>query len=318
MAVFTDSALAAASYTMTAVYLGDSTNATSTSAGVSETVGITPTTTVLGTATTSGTNSEVVAVATVLSDGAGVAPTGTVKFYNGTASLGTATLDSSGVATVALNLVSGTNYNIDAVYSGDADHSASTSQMVSVAGTASTSGSGISFTVTVTPPTVNVNSSQNITVNVTLTSTGNYTDTVDLGCASLPPVVNCQFASVGLKLPADGAVSTQLTIDTNNPLSGGSTAMNRRAGAEELSLAGFFLPLGLGFGGILWRRRRCNPGIFTAALILVLTAAAFVATGCSNFSQASAAPGTYVIQVTGTGTTTNTIEYQNVTLNITK
>ena len=41
-------------------------------------------------------------------------------------------------------------------------------------------------------------------------------------------------------------------------------------------------------------------------------------TGCSGFTQSSAAPGTYVIQVTATGANSNVIHYQNVTLTITK
>ena len=53
------------------------------------------------------------------------------------------------------------------------------------------------------------------------------------------------------------------------------------------------------------------------ALVLILTAAAFVATGCNGFSQVTAAPGTYVIQVTGTSTTSDVVHYQNVTLDIT-
>jgi hypothetical protein len=312
MAVFTDSALAAASYTMTAVYLGDSTNATSTSAGVSETVDMIPTTTVIGTTPIPGTDPQVILVGTVVNDGTGPGPAGTVTFYNGSTSLGTATLNSNGIATLTLNLALGSSYNLDAVYSGDAVHSASTSKTVNSLSILP------AFTLTATPSTVSVESSQTAAVTVTLTSTGNFADTVGMGCAALPPVVNCHFASVSLNLPAGGAVSTQLTFTTNNPLSGGTTAMDRHAGAEKFRFAGLFLPLGLGFGGILWQRRRCNPGIFTAALILVLTAAAFVATGCSNFSQASAAPGTYVIQVTGTGTITNTIEYQNITVNITQ
>ena len=56
-------------------------------------------------------------------------------------------------------------------------------------------------------------------------------------------------------------------------------------------------------------------------LVLILTAAAFVATGCgggSGFSQITAAPGTYVIQVTGTSTAPAMwTHYQNVTLDIT-
>jgi hypothetical protein len=94
--------------------------------------------------------------------------------------------------------------------------------------------------------------------------------------------------------------------------------MNRRAGAGRFLLGGLFLPLSLGFECIFWRRRQRNRIIFTTGLILVLTAAALVATGCNSFSQTSAAPGTYVIQVTSAGTTSNTIKYQDITVNITQ
>jgi len=311
-ATFTDSALAAGSYTMSAVYLGNATEATSTSPNVSETISLIPTTTVLGTSTTSGPNPQVILVAAVINNSAGSEPTGTVTFFNGATSLGTATLSASGVATLTPNLVSGTNYSIDAVYSGDTAHNPSTSQTISISGTSS------GFTVTVTPATVTIPTSQNATVTVTITSNGNFADTIGLGCASLPAVVNCHFASISLVLPANGTVSTQLTIDTNNPLSGGASAMNGPAGGGKFLVAGLFLPLSLGFGCIFWRMRRRHARLLTSALILVLTLAAFVATGCSNFSQATATPGTYVIQVTGTGATSNVIEFQNVNLDITK
>jgi len=311
-ATFTDSALAAGTYSMTAVYLGDANNATSTSPAVSETVGLIPTTTALGTATTTGPNPQVVLIAAVLNNSAGPTPTGTVTFYNGATSLGTATVDSTGAATLTPNLVSGVNYSIYAVYSGDSEHAPSTSQTITVSGTL------VAFGVSVTPPKVTMATTQNATVTVTLTSAGNFADTVGLGCASLPAAVNCHFANVTLTLPAGGTVSTQLTIDTNNPLSGGTIAMNRRAGSGKFSLAGLFLPLSLGFGCVFWWLRRRNARVLTMALVLVLTAAAFVSTGCNGFSQISATPGTYVIQVTGTGATTNVIEYQNVTLDITQ
>jgi hypothetical protein len=160
-------------------------------------------------------------------------------------------------------------------------------------------------------------SSQNSTVTVTLTSNANFSGTIGLGCSSLPVAVNCHFAAISLNLPAGGSVSTQLTIDTNNPLGGGSSAMNRRPGEGRFSLAGLFLPLGLGFGLFFWRWRRRHGQVFTMLLVLVLTAAAFVATGCGGFSQATAAPGTYVIQVTGTSTASDVTHYQNVTLDIT-
>jgi len=208
---------------------------------------------------------------------------------------------------VALN----TNYSVDAVYGGDLEHGSSTSSALTISGTP------LDFGVTVTPGTVTMPSSQNTTVAVTLISNANFSGAIGLGCSSLPAAVNCHFASISLNLPAGGTVSTQLTIDTNNPLSGGDSAMNRRPGDGRFSLAGLFLPLSLGFGFVFWRWRRRHAQLLTMALVLILTAAAFVATGCNGFSQVTAAPGTYVIQVTGTSTSSNVVHYQNVTLNIT-
>jgi len=94
--------------------------------------------------------------------------------------------------------------------------------------------------------------------------------------------------------------------------------MNSRTGSRKVSLAGLFLPLSLCFGWIFWRLRQRNASLLTLALVLVLSAASLVATGCNSFSQSAAAPGTYVIQVTGTGTNSDLVHYQDVTLDITQ
>jgi sugar lactone lactonase YvrE len=310
-ATYTDSTLLVGTYSITAQYLGDANDSTSVSTATSVTVTTIPTTTVITSGITTGANPQVILVAAVLDNGAGPVPTGTVTFYNGSTVLGSATVDSTGAATITPSLALGSNYSVDAVYSGDSEHGSSTSSALSVSGTP------VDFGVTVTPATVTMASSQNATVTVTLTSNANFTGTIGLGCSTLPAVVNCHFASVSLNLPAGGSVSTQLTIDTNNPLGGGSSAMNRRPGAGKFSLAGLFLPLSLGFGFVFWRWRRRHAQAFTMVLVLILTAAAFVATGCGGFSQATAAPGTYVIQVTGTNTASDVVHYQNVTLDIT-
>ena len=311
-ATFTDSGLAPAVYSVTAAYLGDANNAASTSAAVSETVQMIPTTTVLGTSSTTGSNPQVILVAAVLNSGTGPEPTGTVTFYNGTTQMGSAPLDATGVATLTPNLTTGVNYNVTAVYSGDADHSPSTSQPVAISGTPA------GFNIAVTPASVSVADSQNITVTVNLSSNGSFADTIGLGCASLPAAVTCHFSAISVNLPAGGVASAQLTIDTNNPLSGGTTAMNRSAGSGKFSLAGLFLPLSLCFGCIFWRLRRRNAGILTMVLALAFSAAALLATGCNSFSQATAAPGTYVLQVTGTGAASDVVHYQNITLDITQ
>jgi hypothetical protein len=306
------SQLAAGSYSITAQYLGDTNDAASTSPVVSETVGTISTTTSLGTASTTGADAQVILTATVVNASTGPTPTGTVTFYSGTTAIGASTLDSSGVATLTPDLNANESYSIYAVYGGDSYHGASTSSVVTVSGTA------VGFNLSVSPSSVTVATKQNTTVTVTMSSNSGFTDTIGMGCSSLPAAVTCHFSSASITLPANGTASVTLTIDTNNPLSGGSSAMNRRAANQQVALAGLLLPLSLGFGWIFWRLRRRNSRIFTMIFALAFLAATFAVSGCSNFSQSSAAPGSYTIQVTGTGTNSNVIHYQSVSLVITK
>ncbi|MGH9607619.1 MAG: Ig-like domain repeat protein [Terracidiphilus sp.] len=318
-ATFTDSALPAGTHSITASYAGDVNDSASTSAAISQVIGTLPTSTNLGAASTGGVNPQVILAATVTNSGvSGTTPTGTVTFVNGTSTIGQATLNSSGVATLTLNLPSGT-YSIVANYSGDTMNSPSSSQPVSV----STVAEG--FNLSVSPPTVSLAASQNATVTVSLTSTDGFTDTVGLGCASLPAAVTCHFTSPSVTLAANSTQTAQLTIDTNSPLTGGSSAMNTPAGGQRTApgtapgteLAGIFLPVGLFFGWLFWRLRR-RGALLTLVLLFALSGASFFLSGCNGFSMASAAPGTYTIQVTGTGANSEVVHYQNVTLNITK
>jgi hypothetical protein len=308
----TYSALTAGSYQITAVYSGDTTDAGSTSPAITEVVGLFATTTDLSSASTSGANSQTILVSTVQnSTSAGPAPTGTVTFTSGTNVIGSAPLNADGVATLTPNLGAGT-YNIIASYPGDGLHAPSQSAPITI------TSQGTSFTLTVTPATLSVATSQNATVTVTLTSVSGFTDTIGLGCGSLPAGVNCHFSNITLALAANGTSTAQLVIDTNNPLGGGASAMNKQPGRRNVEMAGFFLPFGLFLGWILWRFRKRHAGILGTVLLLVLSGAAMLATGCGGFSQSSAAPGTYTIQVVGVGANSNVTEYQNVTLTITQ
>ena len=94
--------------------------------------------------------------------------------------------------------------------------------------------------------------------------------------------------------------------------------MNRPASPGGMSMAGFFLPLGAFFGWLFWRLRKRSAGLLTMVLVLALSAAALLATGCTGFSMGSVQPGTYTIQIIGTGTNSNVVHYQNETLDITQ
>ncbi len=117
---------------LTATYSGDDNFATSTSTAASFTVAQASTTTTVTSSVASPTPYEAVtltATVAAVSPGAGT-PTGTVTFFNGTTSLGTGTLNSSGVATLAISSVPVGNYSITAQYSGDTNFTGSTSTAI--------------------------------------------------------------------------------------------------------------------------------------------------------------------------------------------
>lgn len=309
VATFSDSSLAVGSHTVSASYAGDTDDSPSASTSLTQVETSISTTTNLGASTTGATNSQAVLVATVLGP-TGPTPTGTVTFNNGTNPIGVTTLDSNGVATLVPDLAPGM-YSITASYGGDSLHAPSTSAAVSI------SGSPAGFGIALSPPNITLATSQNGTVNVTLSSQSGFADTIGMGCLSLPAGVNCHFSSNDVTLKSGQSATVQLTIDTNAPLSGGTSASNLRPGSRTTVLAGLFFPLSVLFGCIFWRLRRRHGAALVMALLLFLTGAMAV-TGCGGFSQSTAAPGTYTIQVGGVGTGTNLSHYQSLSLTITK
>jgi hypothetical protein len=308
-ATLTTSGIPVGTYSVTASYGGDTDNAASVSGAVNLAIGLIPTTT--GLATSSNGNNQTVLIAVVIGANGSI-PTGTVTFTSNGNTIGSGTLDTSGVVTITPDLSSTGNYTIVAAYSGDTTHASSASQPVTI------SGSPAGFSISVTPTKVSLQASQNVSLTLSLTSIGGFTDTVGLGCASLPAGVTCNFSTPSMTLGANATAIAQLTIDTNSPLGGGASAMNNGPhGKSAVSMAGLFFPLSVLFGFIFWRQRRRSGAMLTMVLVMALSAAALMATGCSGYSSSKAAPGTYTIQVTGTGANSNVIHYQNVTLDIT-
>jgi Protein kinase domain/Bacterial Ig-like domain (group 3)/IPT/TIG domain len=120
------------SHSITASYGGDGNDTASTSAALTQTVNKAATTTTLSSSanpSTAGNSVTFTATVTANSPGTGT-PTGTVTFYGADGEpLGTATLNSSGVATLALTLDA--NTTITASYGGDGNDTASTSAALS-------------------------------------------------------------------------------------------------------------------------------------------------------------------------------------------
>jgi hypothetical protein len=117
---------------ITATYSGDADNATSTSATLTEYVGLAPTTTTL---TTSGSPSHVgqpVTFTATVKWTYGTVPDGElVTFFDGTATIGTGTT-ASGIATFTTSSLTVKTHTIKATYSGDAKFKPSSGKVIQV------------------------------------------------------------------------------------------------------------------------------------------------------------------------------------------
>lgn len=113
-------------YSITALYSGDSNNTGSTSGTLSEKIVAATTTTIVSSPNPSSTGQAVTFTATV-SSSSGNPPNGeTITFHNGTALLGTAPL-SAGAATLTTSALPAGVFTITAHYPGDSNFAASTS-----------------------------------------------------------------------------------------------------------------------------------------------------------------------------------------------
>jgi hypothetical protein len=157
--------LAAGSHLIRAAYPGNAEFAPSISAAIRQVVDKYPTSTSLVSSLNPSTYGQSVTLtATVTSTGPN-SPTGSVTFTNGTTTLWTTWLDSSGVATLTLSHLPAGTLSLAAAYNGDtqsATSSGALSQTVNMAVTTttvtssknpSTAGQSVEFTATVTSPT---------------------------------------------------------------------------------------------------------------------------------------------------------------------
>ncbi len=314
VAIFTTSSLAVGTHSIVATYGSSTDDAGSQSNTVAQVVQPIPTSTTLGTSlSTANTAQQVILVASVSGNPAQPTPAGTVTFLSGTTTLGTGTVNASGVATFSPVLNPGT-YTITAQYApNDSIHSGSTSEQITLT---ITPGNGFIFLPDSSSFTLT--SGQNKTLSFTLQSNDNFTDTIDFGCAALPPGVTCQFSQPSVALAANGTAVETVTIDTASPLSSGTQASLDRGSGSGTMLAGIFLPIGLIFGLLFLRGRKRNAALFTVALLIVLAGTTFMVTGCGGVNFTGASPGTYTFQIVGTGQNTTVTRSMNVSMTVTK
>jgi len=131
VATLASSILTPGPHSIYAVYNGSTDDLGSTSAILTQTVEQIATTTTLTSSLNPSTLGKSVTFTAKVTPASGAVATGTVTFKNGTATLGTGTLNSSGVATVSTTGLSVGTHSIDAVYNGSTDDLTSTSASLS-------------------------------------------------------------------------------------------------------------------------------------------------------------------------------------------
>jgi predicted secreted protein len=234
-AVFSTSSLAAGTHTISAVYSGDSNYLTSTSSTIAQSIQTASSITLLSLQNPSPVGQPATFVATVTPPTA----TGSVQFLDGTTVLGTVTL-SGGSATLATSSLTQGTHSITAVYSGDANDTASTSTVLSqgvklITGlgvTLNPNPAAVSQTVTITGTlnpaatgTVQFLDGSTVLATVTLSAgTASYsTSALAQGTHSITLIysgdtnyLSTQSATYTLTVNAKGATSTAI-VSLQNP-----------------------------------------------------------------------------------------------------
>ena len=309
VATLTVPSLSIGNHSLRASYAGDPENFLSTSPVLTEGIQLRPTTTAFTSAATDPNNPlQITLIATVGWTGP-VAPTGTLTFSSGTTVLGSAQVDSIGIATLSVILPTATE-SVVATYSGDGSYATSSSLATTISG-----GIATQFTMQLSPSSLTLQSTQHGSTTVTLSSLQGFSDTLQLGCLGLPDAATCTFTTPQLSLASNGTATVQLIVDTGDPLGAGSTAtatLQRRQTPDVLLC---LLPclLGIGLGA---RRRKFKAS--TLLLLVCMVAMMLSAEGCSGLKINGTPVGTYAFKVTASGDGSGATVSQTMTLTVTQ
>ena len=252
---------------------------------------VTSVTTISSSAANTATGTSITLTAKVTATG-GV-PAGTVTFYNGTAPLGTVTLDATGTATFPTTFNTAGVYSLTATYSGGGSTTGSVSAPITE--TVVTPSVSASFS----PGTLTVVSGSSGVLTLTLTPMNGFTGVVTFSCGTLPAHVSCTFAPPSLSIAAGAASATDtLTINTASTTTG-----LLRLPATGIAEGGVAMAMLLWLPGFSLRRRRTRtPRLLLGCLFGIALASVVTLSGCGGsntfFASTRAAAGTYSIPVT--------------------
>lgn len=151
-----------------------------------------------------------------------------------------------------------------------------------------------SFTVTLSTDHLSIVSGHHKSLTVSIASIGGLTAPFTMACgANLPQWTSCEWGQTSLTLPANGTVSTSLTIDTNQLPGFLNSSLSPERTNPFWNIRFAVLPVAL---FAFFRRRNLRANLPRLSALLLLTLAAGMTTACgANKYPYSTAPGTYTI-----------------------
>jgi len=314
VATLTITTLAVGTYSLTAEYSGNAIFLSSTSAVVSVTVSgqATATTTSLTASPNPVATGQTLTLTAVVQGTGGTVPAGTVSFLNGSALLGTATLNSSGVATLTTTSLAAETYSLTAQYAGNANFLSSTSAAVSVTVNtqATTTDQSFSLNTTGSAPSQTVQPGKSALYTLSVSpSLGTTLPAITFTASGLPEGSTATFSPQTI---AAGSGATNVTLSIQVPAQSAMLERDRKLHAGLSALA--FCILLLPFGARIRRSGKRMLQLSGMVLLLVGAASLVGLAGCTapagQFS--SQGPQTYTITVTTTAASQS--QTANVTL----
>jgi hypothetical protein len=301
-ASLTTSTLSQGSHSITAVYSGDATNTTSTSAALTQTINAQAVTSV-GLAASQNPIPAGGPVTFTASVNPGTA-TGTVRFLDGATVLSTATLQSGVAAFTTSSLTAGT-HSITAVYSGDAGDAGSTSAALS---------EGVrvvpAFTLASSLNPSVIGQTVTFTANITTAATGSvqFLDGATV-LATVP--LSSGVASYSTSALAQGSHSISATYPGDATYWSGSAALTQTVNAKTAATVSLTSSANPSVAGAaITLTAALSPATATGSVQFLdggtLIGTAPVVSGVASFSTSSLAHGVHSLTATYSGDATDT------------
>jgi hypothetical protein len=264
-------------------------------------------------------------------------PAGTVNIEDGTVSLATATLNSTGQASFQFALADG-SHSLSAVYVGNASFNSSASAPASVTISNQCDSAFVVTVSNLTPTsaanTITLTPGQAGSATISVTPLQEFVSTlttpafVTISCSGLPDQASCIYTPESVEiLPDQNAAVTSSMVLQTYAQSTTSVSPATRPGKNSSPIAwAFLLPGALGLGGLAWgaRRRRWLSRLSLLALVSLITLLG--TTGCNpRYSYEHHGPvpnpptpaGTYTVTVTAQTNNGVTAITQNTTFVLT-